>query len=231
MENLKLYRRHELACAYRGTDMKACRCPIWVDGQDLGRRVRRSLRTRSTSRAMDELVKIQRGLEAPLISSVPIERAIQSYLDDCRERKLADSTVLRYGFLLEPLAAHYPGAKISTLTLDGLALFRSQRGQAAPGSGRLGIIVLRTFLRFCVDRGWITSNPAAKLKAPRIESPVTMPFSAEEVARMLTACDQLTGGSARTIDRNRKRAKALVLLLLYSGVPDFGRRQTSALRR
>jgi integrase/recombinase XerD len=62
------------------------------------------------------------------------------------------------------------------------------------------------------ESGWIHTNPAVHLKPPRITEPPTAPFTREEIAEILKACD------AYPDKANRVRLRALVLLLRYSGL-------------
>ncbi len=73
---------------------------------------------------------------------------------------------------------------------------------------------VRCFLRFAHDAGWIPDNPARKLKSPKITASPTMPYTQEEMFRIVAALDSYgLGGS-----RNRRRMRALVLLLRNSGL-------------
>ena len=56
---------------------------------------------------------------------------------------------------------------------------------------------LRTFFSFCVDSGWMELNPAKVLKPPKIKGGSKMPFTAEEVARIIAACDELVTRNLR----------------------------------
>jgi integrase len=56
------------------------------------------------------------------------------------------------------------------------------------------------------------SKPAAKLKPPVITESPTLPFSKEEMGRILNACNEYPD------QRNAIRLRALVLLLRYSGL-------------
>jgi len=61
------------------------------------------------------------------------------------------------------------------------------------------------------ESGWIPTNPTTPLKPPKITEPPTAPFTREEVASILKACDVYPDKA------NRVRLRALVLLLRYSG--------------
>jgi integrase len=73
---------------------------------------------------------------------------------------------------------------------------------------------VRCFLRFSHDAGWIPENPARKLKSPKVTAHTTLPFNRAEMVQILAAVDDYgKSGSA-----NRRRMRALVLLLRYSGL-------------
>ena len=48
---------------------------------------------------------------------------------------------------------------------------------------------LRAFMRFSEKRKWIDGNPATELKAPKVPSKPTMPFTREEMIRILAALE------------------------------------------
>ena len=221
LENFKIYRRHDQDCplAKQGmkSDIKKCKCPLWVHGSENGGRVRKSLKTRSESRALERLVRLQREPAGATALAMPIEKAIELYLADCGNRNLAASSIRNYRSHLSPLEEYFAGAQVRTLTTENIANFRTAHPSGtAAASTRLGLIVLRTFLRFCLDRKWITENPAVKMKLPKPDQTTTLPYTDEEVNRMLDACDRLRCDGANL--RTRQRARALILLLLYSGL-------------
>jgi integrase len=73
---------------------------------------------------------------------------------------------------------------------------------------------VRCFLRFSHDAGWIPENPARKLKSPKVTAHPTMPFSRAEMVQILAAVEEY----GKPGSQNRRRMKALVLLLRHSGL-------------
>jgi len=65
-----------------------------------------------------------------------------------------------------------------------------------------------------VERGWIEKNPALLLKHPRAVHKPTLPFTDEEMARILAAIDKYPD---HPLGR-RKQLRAFVLLLRYAGL-------------
>ncbi len=87
-----------------------------------------------------------------------------------------------------------------------------QLGRISNLSARKKPELVRCFLRFTDDAGWIAENPARKLQSPRVIERPTMPFTREEMINILAALDDYSSG------RNRRRMRALVLLLRHSGL-------------
>jgi site-specific recombinase XerD len=145
-----------------------------------------------------------------------LDTSIQSFLEDCRARKLAPSTIHSYDKTLGQMSKSFPGADIATITLDRLTKYRAARASVAARSSGKELQIIRTFFRFAVVRKWIPENPATHLKRPKPEFVPTMPFAQEEIEAILEACGRINNHYRP--ERARLRARALVLLLLYSGL-------------
>jgi site-specific recombinase XerD len=48
---------------------------------------------------------------------------------------------------------------------------------------------LRAFFRFAHESRWIEENPARKLESPKVQQAPTMPFTPEQMAEILSACE------------------------------------------
>ena len=72
---------------------------------------------------------------------------------------------------------------------------------------------LRAFCRFCVDSGWMEGNPASALKTTRVSHCPTLPYSDEEVDRLLEAARTM-----QVFGRYGPRIESMILLLRYSGL-------------
>ena len=101
---------------------------------------------------------------------------------------------------------------LSHLDVDVLRIFRAS-WPYSPLSARKRLEYLRSFFRFCHDSGWIDRNPAMAVKSSKAEQNPTLPFSAEEVERVLIAARALTG-----FGRYGPKIEPMVLLLRYSGL-------------
>jgi len=79
-------------------------------------------------------------------------------------------------------------------------------------AARKKLEALRAFFRFVHESGWIPTNPASRLKPPKITEPPTAPLLKGDVDSILKACDTYPDRA------NAIRLRALVLLLRYSGL-------------
>jgi site-specific recombinase XerD len=76
------------------------------------------------------------------------------------------------------------------------------------------IEILQMFFQFCVVRKWAEENPAAAVEKPRNLKPnEIVPYTREEVVRILAACDGIGRGPYE-----RLRARATVLVLRYTAL-------------
>ena len=80
---------------------------------------------------------------------------------------------------------------------------------------------LRAFFRFAHESRWLEENPARELESPKVKQSPTMPFTPEQMAAVLAACEKYgmkcRGGKYRGPE-NVRRIRALVLLLRHSGL-------------
>jgi site-specific recombinase XerD len=104
--------------------------------------------------------------------------------------------------------------------------FLSTRAEYTPKTRRKELEHVRFLLWFCVSQGWIENNPASghgegKSKAIRIKVPKGgsyQPFTEEEVERLLQAAETINNNNKRWINRARLRARAMILVMCYSGL-------------
>jgi integrase len=218
---LTIYRRHRKACKHvaKGRGHRHCQCPIWVDGSLGGEEIRESLKLRDWQRAQEMIreweAEDRRTRQQE--QQVTIKDAHQKFIADAEARKLNASTLYKYRRLfsqLDTFAETHSLRFLKQLDLDLLAVFRAS-WKDGPRSSLKKLERLRAFLRFAQKRKWIDHNPALELKSPKIQNKPTMPFTREEIVRILTALEPY-GKSAGI--RNAQRLRAFVLLLRYSGL-------------
>jgi integrase len=227
---LTIYRRHRKSCPCRQQaeirvevdgdlfvrkGQGKCSCVLWADGFYKGHEVRKSLGTRDWKKAQD----VVSAWDAPESRPEPmtIQQAGERFLADAKARQLNESTVYKYRFLFKQIGdfAQERGLRyLMELDLPMLDDFRSG-WKDGPRSALKKLERLRAFFGFAVRRKWVSENPACDIKAPRVATNPTLPFTREEVIKTLAALD-VYGESAGV--KNAQRLRAFILLLRYSGL-------------
>jgi site-specific recombinase XerD len=231
----RLFRRHQKSCRHHGTAgwrlFTGCNCPVWIDQRIDGRRDLRSLGTRDWNQAL-ELAKDNRYArmartadEAALARAretrKPLDAAFDAYLADCAARGLRETTLQNYHQARRQLMNFVGVSRFADeISLDLMTNFRAKlAGQGLrPSTQSKVFAALKPLFRFCRRRDWMKKDPLDGLKIPRGQGQPTLPFSADEVRRIIAATDAITDGDPGQLERTRLRAKALVLTLLYSGL-------------
>ncbi len=221
---LSIYRRHRRACPHRGQGRKyrRCQCPIWADGFLGGQEIRKSLGLRDWTQAQGKVREWEFGnrqtVEQP--QPVNISEATEKFLADAEARRLNESTVYKYKLLfgrLKDFAARRGLRFLCELDVDTLTGFRSE-WKDGPRSSLKKLERLRAFLGFAMKRKWVESNPARELKAPKITVRPTMPFTHDEMIKILAATEEYFRKMPNNAKRNARRLRSLILLLRYSGM-------------
>ena len=232
---LTLHRRHVADCPDRakGWNYTLCDCPIWCDGTLQGARYKRALHTTDLARAQRRVERLERGGEDEPVTPArarTIAAAVKDYLADATRRKLQPSTLKSYRATLDPLVKTIGKLALAEFTVDRLRAYQEAR-KIKPRTERKEVEHLRAFGAFCIDREWLAVNPAKKIKPPMAEDVATLPFTPDEIGKLLTAADAMRGMWKEDGPTVRRRARALVLSLLYSGlrVSDIAKLRRSAL--
>lgn len=202
-----------------GRKYRRCRCPIWVDGFLAGKEIRKSLRTADWQKAQDAVRELEAKQAEPkeVAGPITVKQAGDNFLADVKSRGLSECTIYKYRLLLKRIDdfAQRKGLRyLSELDLQTLDRFRSE-WKEGPRSSLKKLERLRAFLRFCERRHWIDTNPATELKPPRVPNRPTLPFTREEMLKILAALDTY---AKRAGVANAQRVRAFVLLLRYSGM-------------
>jgi integrase/recombinase XerD len=223
---LGLYRRHQRHCPHllKGREHLRCPCPLWVDGRMNGERIHKALGTADWQKAQ----QIVRDLETDTnytemrtrIGPMTLEQAWLRFMADLDARKLHPATIRKYRLLqkqMKEFAARKGTGFLSQLDIDTMGEFRSEWKDAALSASKK-LERLRAFFRFAVKRKWITESPVSDLKAPKLSLKPTMPFTHEEMSRILAAIDIYCQETSANGRENARRLRAFVLLLRYSGM-------------
>jgi integrase/recombinase XerD len=222
---LTLYRRHKKTCPNfskaRREAQRKCNCKFWVDGVLAGREVRISLGTRDSKKASQIVHEMDAKEMLPERgAAVTLADAWTSLLADLEARKLANQTIRKYKLLKRQMTAYGEERGLKMLAqfdLDVLSKFRATWKDGPRTAGKK-LERLRAFFRFAHDRQWVESNPATRIKLPKVSIRPTMPLTHDEMVKILTACDGLQVTTPIEGKLNAHRLKTLVLLMRYSGM-------------
>ena len=216
-----MYRRHLRDCAHRdeGREYRRCRCPLWVQGTLAGATVRKSLDL-SSWEAASELVRMWEARGSLSGRIVAVTEAVSKFMDDARARHLTSGSLAKLSVVLEKQLIPWCEQKgirlLSQLDVQTVSEFRASWKDGAIAATKK-LERLRTFFRFATDRQWVDDNPARLIRAPQVARKPTLPFSRDEMERIVAACDQYPRKNTLGHD-NRARIKAFVLLLRHSGL-------------
>ncbi len=89
--------------------------------------------------------------------------------------------------------------------------FRNSWTTYSPRTAGKHIERLKRFFSWCVENGWLEDSPANPLKSPKVGETDVVPFSEEEIDKILKACDAYAGP-------NRERLVVLTKLMLATGL-------------
>jgi integrase/recombinase XerD len=212
---LRLIRRHLRGCPHTSTRYRRCKCPIHVYGTLGGEKVRKALDQTSWDAASELITGWTAAGEIGVvkIEAPTVHEAVAKFLADCEARKLGWEALRKYRHLLEDRLLPWCAAKgitnLRQVSVDTLRQFR-QSWSDGPLYSTKNLERLRALFRFCHQAGWIKHNPALAVKPPKVTSAPTLPFSREEMKRIIEACDEYGG--------NRDRIKAFVLTMRYTGL-------------
>jgi integrase/recombinase XerD len=223
---LTTYRRHKKDCEHRneGRKYRRCKCPIWIDGFLAGKEIRKSLGPNVT---WEEAQKTIRDWEAdgkqaalPSTELPMIADVCDEFIEDAQARNLKDRTIYKYRLLFEQLknfAADHGIRFLKELDPPTVRKFRaSWKDHNLAAVKKLER--LRGFFRLAIANGRITENPAAKIKSPKFDQRPTLPFSHDEMVRILGFAAKRAQECQSHGKDNARRLRALVMLLRYSGL-------------
>jgi len=190
---LNLYRRHRANC--KSTTRRAkCSCPIWAQGILHGQSVRCSL----------EL-------------SVSVSDACDRWIADCEARKLQPQSIRKYKEIKNELVGVFGSIPVRQISVDDVRKLReSWKYSALTTAKRLELI--RAFFKLCEDSGWTEKNPAKFVKLPKVKQTPTLPFSDQEIEKLLWAVDSIREIHPQIPEATERKLRAIVLLVLHSGM-------------
>lgn len=198
---------------------------MWVEGTVGGKYVRRSLKTNSWERALDDCRRMEEvddpSPKKQVALGITIKDAVSAYLKDAQARGLASSTLSKLKTTFEKQLLQW--AKLSKFTaladLDIVAMrdFRST-WKDAPLAKSKKQSRLTGFFYFCQRSQWIDNNSMLGVGKIKVKHTPTDYFPAGEFDQIIKATYQYRDSRADLGIENGKRIRALTLLMRWSGL-------------
>jgi integrase len=223
---LNLFRRHLRSCHHRtkGRKHHKCNCPLAIEGYLNDKLIRKSVKeTRSWELGQAKVREMEVGAFFPTAEAEPektVKEAVARYIANAKALNYSEATIRKLTHLTEKRLLTFCAEKgiesLKQLDVDTLGAFR-EGWPDGPLSALKNLERLRSFFSFCRDRHWIADNPAAALKAPKDPHDPTLPFTPDDMEKILWACE-IFSTNGRYRSHHRKRIKAMVLLMRWSGI-------------
>ncbi len=211
---LNLFRWHTKKCPHDSRQNLKCQCPIWIDWTMInGQRVRKSLGLRDWQAAQ----RRAREMEAEGITTVGQPVTVKNATDDFEkdaESNITSRTLRKYKTLFKRLNAFCQNRGLiflRQLTVVEVRDFRNSWTTYSPRSAGKHIERLKRFFNWCIENRWMESSPAKPLKVPKVGDTDVVPFSEEEVGKIIKACHGYSGP-------NRERLVVLTEIMLTTGL-------------
>src|SRR5450756_2864678 len=205
VETVKVYTRHKRTCPKRDRpDWARCNCVKWLYVYRDGKCKLTSAKTRSWERAeqkarelrdsFDPTKRLQRQLEARINvrkGQVEIALAVEQFFKEVARLNREEATRAKYNLTLSRLLTWCATQEPAILLLSQLDVptLRSwiHSWTGAPTTRHNQHQRLRTFFRFCMEQGWITENPAKRIKNVTPHQEQTLPFSRQQYDALIEA--------------------------------------------
>lgn len=213
---LTIFRRHLKSCKFaaKGRKYRSCGCPIAVEGHLRGKMIRQSLDLRSWE-AATRLIRDWEvnGTDEAVTASAAAER----FMSDREAKKLSDAMLRKYRNVTAEIKEQFGQIPIKSITTDDVRKLR-ESWKLAPITTQKRLEMVRKFFQFCLDSDWIEKNPAKAVEGPVVVYDPTLPFTDEEMEKILWAADSIREAHPKIPAGTEKKLKALILLMRYSGI-------------
>lgn len=235
---LTIYRRHVVpdpktgngGCEHRhkGRAWKRCQCPIWTAGTLNGKKFpKTSLAKLGVVTLEQAQARIQEWEAAGRMTSkrehsMSMPDAVDRFLTDAKARRLAGPTLENYFYFtkqIKDFAKRHGIRDVSQMDLAATEALRNEWNEKSAGTARSRLAQLRMFIGFCVKRKWVDHNHAWDLKLPKEDRTPTLPYTLEEMQKILATLDKRIANTTNKWWRTRMiRLRTLCLVMRYSGL-------------
>ena len=162
--------------------------------------MRISLKTCDLQRAARRLTEIEDRLSGKPRKTI-IE-AVNAF--HAQHEENGDETKRRYKRVLRYFIEFwqsYPLTYVDQADVEAMDSYAVTRNMLRSWNKDVELLV--QLFEFCRDRDWTTNNPARALRIPKLEANDVVPYTREEVVKIIAACD---GIGRSSYERRRARA-------------------------
>jgi integrase len=184
-----------------------------VEGKLHGELVRRSLDVRSWEAAQ----KLVRDWEIQGRKPVTVNEACDRFMADRASANLSDAMLGKYRHVVNELKNSLGTLPVRNVTVDDIRRIK-EGWKLSPITVQKRLERVRKFFAFCVDSEWLDRNPAKRVKLPPAKYMPTLPFTDDEMEKILWAAESIREAHPKIPAETLKKLKALILLMRYSGI-------------
>jgi site-specific recombinase XerD len=178
-----------------------------------GERIRKPLGLRDWQAAQRRARDMEADGVTVVGEAVTVKKATDAFETDAKNN-IEASTLKQYKILLSRLNAFCQSHGYVFLKQLGVVQVREFRGSWTTWSPRTSgkhIERLKRFFNWCVENGWLQDSPAKPLKTPKVGETDVVPFTEDEVGKILKSCKAYQGP-------NRARLIVLTEMMLATGL-------------
>jgi integrase/recombinase XerD len=212
---LTVFRRHltSCKCAAKGRKHRHCNCPLAVEGRLHGEIVRKSLDLRSWEAAQ----KLVRDWEIQGKKPVVVAEAADRFLADRESAGLSAAMLGKYKHVVNELKSALGQIPLQRVTVDDIRRIK-EGWKLSPITVQKRLERVRKFFAFCVDSEWLERNPAKRVKLAPAKYMPTLPFTDEEMEKILWAAESIREAHPKIPAETPPKLIALILLMRYAGL-------------
>jgi integrase len=171
--------------------------------------IRKSLDVRSWEAAQG----LVREMEIVGQAVPTVKEASGRFIEYQESRRLSPDTIQKFRLLFSEWELKGP---INTITPDDVSKI-VEGWKMAPSSANKKLERLRSFFKFCVERGWCDKSPAQGLRGPKETAIDKKPYEPEELEKITWAIP-LFPIKGIYGEKNRERIAAFVAVLRWTGL-------------
>jgi integrase len=150
-------------------------------------------------------------------NAATVKVAAERFLADRASMKLSDAMMRKYRSVAAEREAAFGDMFVRAVTTDDVRRVRDA-WKLAPITMQKRMEMVRKFFAFCEDSDWVEKNPAKAVETPPVKYDPTLPFTAEQMEKILWAAESIREAHPKIPEGTEKKLLALILLMRYSGI-------------